>query len=138
MLLATIIPLWFSSVLLPVIPATYSIAETPQANKEEVRIKDTTVIISEPDAVYGYSCVRLVRRYRPDAPSVNASDYPVSTTTVSVGSIGKMVYHSTVWHVFYVLEVHEDTLRIVDSNYDTGYVTVRVIPRHDPRIVGYL
>lgn len=112
-------------------------AKREVVHKEEVRLKDTTVIHSEPDAVLGRNCVATVRHYRPDAPSMNAIDYPISTTTPSVGAIGKMHY-GAVGHVFYTLEVREDTLKIVDGGYDYGYITVRVIPKNDPRIFGYL
>lgn len=139
MLLAIILPLWYSSVLAPVIPETYSTAETPQVHieKEFHTPKDHTILSSTPDAVYGSNCVSLVRVYRPDAPGVNASEYPVATTTPSVGAIGKIRYNNGVWHVFYVLEALESTLKIVDGNYDEGFVTVRVIPRYDARIAGY-
>lgn len=100
--------------------------------------KDHTILSSTKDNVHGYNCVSLVRVYHPDAPSINASDYPVSTTTATVGAIGKIRYHNGVWHVFHVLEVGADTLKVVDGNYEEGFVTVRVIPRSDPRIVGYL
>ena len=134
MLLQLIFPLLFSSAIYTETPVTVAPVETQQLHKEVQ--KDHTVIKSEPDAVHGANCVSLVRQYRPDAPSINASEYPVSTTTHRVGAIGKMHY-GDVWHVYYTLEVRDDTLKIVDGNYDNGYVTVRVIPRNDSRIVGY-
>jgi hypothetical protein len=106
-------------------------------HKGHVRIKDATVVHSELDDFYGTNCVSLVKRYREDAPFVDASRYPITTTAASRGAIGKMVYKDGTWHVFYVLEIHDDILRIVDGNYDKGYVTVRIIPRYDGRIVGY-
>lgn len=106
--------------------------------KEEHRKKDPSILTSEPDPLYGYNCVSLVRRYVPNAPGTDAALYPVTQKDPVVGAIGKMYYdHSGLWHVFYVLEVHDSTLTIVDGNYDEGYVTVRTIPRYDPRVLGY-
>lgn len=139
MLLTIIAPLLFSSVFYTE-TLKYWPEETQQTHieKESHSPKDHTILSSTRDGVYGYNCVSTVRVYRPDAPQVNASEYPVSTSTASVGAVGKMLYASGVWHVFYVLEVLEDTLRIVDGNYDEGFVTVRMIPKHDARIAGYL
>jgi len=111
--------------------------EQVHIEKEVHSPKDHTILSSTRDDVYGDSCVSLVRVYRPDAPNVNASDYPISTTTPSVGAIGKIRYNNGVWHVFYTLEVGADTLKVVDGNYDEGFVTVRVIPRNDARVVGF-
>lgn len=138
MILTLIAPLLFSSVFY-----TETLKDWPEEThqthieKEAHSPKDHTILSSTSDSVHGFNCVSTVRVYRPDAPSINASAYPVSTTTPSVGAIGKIRYNNGVWHVFYVLEVGEDTLKIVDSNYDSGYVTIRVIPKDDVRIYGY-
>ena len=139
MILTLIAPLLFSSVFYTETLKDWP-EETQQTHieKETHSPKDHTILSSTRDSVHGFNCVSTVRVYRPDAPSVNASAYPVSTSTASVGAVGKMLYASGVWHVFYVLEVLEDALRIVDGNYDEGFVTVRMIPKYDARIVGYL
>jgi hypothetical protein len=139
MLLSLIGPLLFSSALFQsdlTLPVT---VETQQPHKESHKIHDPTIIKSVPDAVLGYNCVKLARAYRPDLPQIDASQVTVATTTAYVGAVGKMYYpKSSLWHLFYTLKVWNTHILIVDSNYDEGYVTTRVIPRHDPRIEGYL
>lgn len=129
MLIEFIAPLLFSSVLITTTVETQQIQKGP--------LKDHTVIHSYPDDVLGRNCVAYVRSVRPDAPNINASDYPVSTTTPFVGAIGKQYFpRNRLWHVFIVLEVRGEMLLIQDGHYDDTYVTVRLIPKNN--VVGYL
>jgi hypothetical protein len=139
MLLSLIAPLLFSSALYTAPPPTKATVETQEVHKEVHRPKDPTILSSVYDATLGYNCVELVRTYRHDIPSMDASQAIVRTHTAIVGAVGKMYYgNSGLWHLFYVKEVHDETLVIVDGNYDEGYITTRVVPRYDPRYEGYL
>lgn len=135
MILSLALPILFSSALYTALPYTPEIVETQYVHKESP--KDPTVIDSVPNDVLGINCVAYVRSVRPDAPNINASEYPISTTTPLVGAIGKQYFQRhNVWHVFIVLEVRGEMLLIRDGHYDNGYVTTRLI-RKDT-VSGYL
>lgn len=115
-----------------------SVEQREEIHSKEVHTpKDPTILSSEPDPILGTNCVAYVRSVRPDAPSMNASDYPVSTTTPFVGAIGKEYYaRSGLWHVFYVVAVDGDWLTVRDGNYDSGFITTRRI--QSVAVIGYL
>lgn len=137
MILSLIAPLLYSSVLFTAPPRTPAPVETQEVHiKESHKKNDPTILHSVYDAELGYNCVSLVRKYRHDLGPFDASQLIVATTTPSPGAVGKMYYaNSGLWHVFLVLAVRGDTLLILDSNYDAGFITTRVIDRDS--VVGY-
>lgn len=134
MLLSIIAPLLFSSALFQIDLTPPVPVETQQVHKNS---NNPTILSSEYNAELGANCVSFVRSMRPDAPAINASEYPVATTTPFIGAIGKEYYPKKgLWHVFIVVDIVGDYLIIQEGNYVKYQITTRVV-RKD-RIVGYL
>ncbi|MGH7249410.1 MAG: CHAP domain-containing protein [Minisyncoccia bacterium] len=90
---------------------------------------------------YGGPCVTFARNFTKATPadvSGMAKNVPTNTTTPEVGEIVK-TNESHFGHLAVVIEMDEDSLTVVESNYHwNGVIGIRQISLTDPNIIGYI
>ncbi len=82
------------------------------------------------------SCVDYVRQLRPDLPSMDASSFSVSTTTIRKGDAVKMRYPSGAWHLAYASDVVGDQVLLMHANVVPCQESSEWRSVHDTRILG--
>lgn len=120
MILSLIFPL-LSNALFPVLPIEEHIEKTQHL--------DTTNQVL-------CSCVDFVRQLRPDLPSMDASSFSVSTTTIRKGDAVKMRYPSGAWHLAYASDVVGDQVLLMHANVVPCQESSEWRSVHDTRILG--
>lgn len=82
------------------------------------------------------SCVDYVKQFRPDIPSMDASAFSVSTTTIRKGDAVKMRYPSGAWHLAYASDVVGDQVLLMHANVVPCQESSEWRSVHDTRILG--
>jgi hypothetical protein len=98
----------------------------------------------EPDQYYDIknSCVKYVRSKVPEAPLIDAIDYPVNTINPKVGDIIKLQYYNATtsrytYHVGFIEEVTEEGYKISQGNKPKGATSTEEIKKTDDNVVGF-
>lgn len=102
----------------------------------EVHIEEKTVHPSENGGIT-CNCVDYVRLYKPDLPSMDASQFKVSTTTPFIGAIAVMRYPSGARHVAYVRDVVENQILLYHANVEPCKERIEWMDVANPRLLGY-
>ena len=126
----------------PIPPVLEQSVELPQleVKPSQIAVSSPTEPVKEPDITT--SCVRYVVSKVPEAPLIDAIDYPVNTINPKVGDIIKLQYYNAttskfIYHIAYLEEITEEGYKISQGNKPKNATSTETIKKDNDNIVGF-